>query len=59
MASGGAMVLKLMINIALVSMYAILYIDILGPTFVMSGGAMAPLAPPVPPPMYIYYIICI
>ena len=32
-------------------MYAILYIDILGPTFVMSGGAMAPLAPPVPLPM--------
>ena len=50
MASGGAMVLN-MINIALVSMYAILYIDILGPAFVISGGAMAPLAPPVPLPM--------
>ena len=36
---------ELMINIAIVSMHAILYIDILGPTFVMSGGAMAPLAP--------------
>ena len=42
---------ELMINIAIVSMHAILYIDILGHTFVMSGGAMAPLAPPVPPPM--------
>ena len=42
---------ELMINIAIVSMQAILYIDILGPTFVMSGGAMAPLPPPVPPPM--------
>ena len=40
-----------MINIAIVSMHAILYVDILGPAFVMSGGAMAPLAPPVPPPM--------
>ena len=36
---------ELMINIAIVSMYAILYIDILGPTFVMSGGGMPPLAP--------------
>ena len=43
---------ELMINIAIVSMHAILYIDILGPAFVMSGGAMAPLAPPVPPPMH-------
>ena len=42
---------ELMINIALASMHVILYIDILGPTIVMSGGAMAPLAPPVPPPM--------
>ena len=42
---------ELMINIAIVSMHAILYIDFLGPAFVMSGGAMAPLAPPVPPPM--------
>ena len=42
---------ELMINIAIVSMHVILYIDILGPTIVMSGGAMAPLAPPVPPPM--------
>ena len=42
---------ELMINIAIVSMHAIPYIDILGPNFVMSGGAMAPLAPPVPPPM--------
>ena len=42
---------ELMINITIVSMHAILYIDILGPTFVMSGVAMAPLAPPVPPPM--------
>ena len=42
---------ELMINIAIVSMHVILYIDILGFTFVMSGGAMAPLAPPVPPPM--------
>ena len=42
---------ELMINIAIVSMHAILYIDILGPAFVMSGGAMAPLAPPVPPPI--------
>ena len=50
LASGGALVLN-MINIALVSMHAILYIDILGPDFVISGGAMAPLAPPVPPPM--------
>ena len=32
-------------------MHAILYIDILSPNFVMSGGAMAPLAPPVPLPM--------
>ena len=38
---------ELMINIAIVSKHAILYIDIFGPTFVMSGGAMAPLAPPV------------
>ena len=37
---------ELMINIALASMHVILYIDILGPTIVMSGGAMAPLAPP-------------
>ena len=43
---------ELMINIAIVSIHAILYIDILGFTFVISGGAMAPLAPPVPPPMY-------
>ena len=43
---------ELMINIALVSMHVILYIDILGLTIVMSGGAMAPLAPPVPPPMH-------
>ena len=43
---------ELMINIAIVSMHVILYIDILGPTFVMSGGGgMAPLPPPVPPPM--------
>ena len=35
---------ELMINIAIVSMHAILYIDILGPTFVMSS--------PVPLPMY-------
>ena len=47
----GSLGAELMINIALVSMHAILYIDILGPTFVMSGGAMDPLAPPVPPPM--------
>ena len=47
---------ELMINIAIVSMHAILYIDILGPTFVMSGGAMAPLAPPVLPPMQIMCI---
>ena len=40
---------ELMINIAIVSMHAILYIDILGPTFVMSGGTMAPLPPPPPP----------
>ena len=39
---------ELMINIAIASMHAILYIDILGPTFVMSGGGMAPLAPPAP-----------
>ena len=34
---------ELMINIALVSMHAILYIDILGPTFVIHGGGMTPL----------------
>ena len=56
LASGGGLGAELMINIALVSMYAILYIDILGPTFLMSGGAMAPLAPPVPPPMECIYI---
>ena len=49
---------ELMINIALVAMHAILYIDILGPTFVMSGGAMAPLAPPVPLPMYSVHDNC-
>ena len=43
---------ELMNNIAIASMHAILYIDILGPTFVISGGPMAPLVPPVPPPMY-------
>ena len=33
-----------MIDIAIVSMHAILYIDILSPTFVMSGGGgMGPL----------------
>ena len=37
--------LRVMINIAIVSMHAILYIDILGPTSVMSGGH-APLPPP-------------
>ena len=37
--------------IATVSMHVIRCIDILGPTFVMSGRAMAP-CPPVPPPMY-------
>ena len=36
---------ELMINIEIVSMHAILYIDILGPTFVISGGAMAPWPP--------------
>ena len=36
---------ELMINIALASMHVILYIDILGPTIVMSGGAMAPWPP--------------
>ena len=36
-----------MINIALVSMHAILYIDILGPAFVISGGeGHGPLGPP-------------
>ena len=61
LASGGAKGhgAELMINIAIVFMHAILYIDILGPTFVMSGGAMAPLAPPVPPPMmYISVWLC-
>ena len=33
---------ELMINIAIESMHAIRCIDILGPTFVMSGRAMAP-----------------
>ena len=49
---------ELMINIAIASMHAILYIDILGPTFVMSGGKMAPLPPPppVPPPMLYMYV---
>ena len=42
---------ELVINITILSMHVILYIDILGPNFVMNGGAMAPLAPPVPPPM--------
>ena len=37
---------ELMINIAVASMHAIPYIDILGPTFVMSGEAMVPLPPP-------------
>ena len=41
---------ELMINSTIVSMHVILYIDILGPNFVMNGGAMAPL-PPVLPPM--------
>ena len=40
---------ELMIDIEIVSMHAILYIDILGPAFVMSGEAMTPLPPPVPP----------
>ena len=42
---------ELMINIAIVSMHAILYIDILGPNFVMSGGGGGGCPPPVPPPM--------
>ena len=44
---------ELMINIALASMHVILYIDILGPTFVMRGGGHGPPAPPPPvlPPM--------
>ena len=33
---------ELLINIAIVSMHAILYTDILGSTFVMSGGPWAP-----------------
>ena len=37
---------ELMINIALASMHVILYIDILGPTFVMRGGGHGPPAPP-------------
>ena len=36
---------ELMINIAIVSMHAILYIDILGHTFVMSGGPWPPWPP--------------
>ena len=36
---------ELMINITIVSMHAILYIDILGPTFVMSGGPWPPWPP--------------
>ena len=31
---------ELMINIAIASMHAILYMGILGPTFVMSGGGI-------------------
>ena len=44
---GGGLGAELMINIALVSMHAILYIDILGPTFVMSGGGAWPPWPPL------------
>ena len=36
---------ELMINIALASMHVILYIDILGPTIVMSGGPWPPWPP--------------
>ena len=43
---------ELMIDIEIASMHALLYIDILGPSFVMSGGAMDPLPPPVLPPMF-------
>ena len=60
MASGGGAKghgAELMNNIAIASMHAILYIDILGPTFVVSGGGggggMAPL-----PPHSITYGIC-
>ena len=37
---------ELTINIAIASMHAILYIDIFGPTFVMSGGGAWPPCPP-------------
>ena len=40
---------ELMINIALVLMHAILYIDVLGPTFVMSGGGAWPPWPTCSP----------
>ena len=37
---------ELMIDIEIVSMHAILYTDILGPTFAMSGGGHGPPGPP-------------
>ena len=36
---------ELMINIAIVSIHVILYIDILGPTIVMGGGPWPPCFP--------------
>ena len=45
---------ELMINIAIVSMHAILYIDILGPTFVMSEWPW----PPWPPCSTAYACTC-
>ena len=41
---------ELMINIAIAPIHVILYIDILGHTFVISGGGGGGMAPMPPPP---------
>ena len=46
---------ELMINIEIVSMHAKLCIDILGPTFLMSGGGHGPPAPPSP----LFHHLCV